>query len=186
MELNKWTSKGDGTIDTNDSAQQTAPASPVPTGKVSVLDRAELLFAATRPRDILEATPASTTDRHLWRTARLVNEVVSPLGSSVSHVSQDHTLGIRGETVTYVLVDCMKGMPMIANDLVIETRIDVTQDVDNPGAVRARVIVDVGDIKLPVMLRLLKGRVKKAVRANGVIQVNKWLDEMVKAEGLRT
>lgn len=119
----------------------------------------------------------------LQRAAHLINSIVCPLGSADTHVSQDQTLALRDGTMTYMSVDCIKGVPIVRGEFVVRTIVQVTSKEGNPEAVRVRVAVNIGEIKLPTMFRWLQGRVKHSIRSDVVKQADKWLKLMVETEG---
>lgn len=150
------------------------------------VDNTELVASPLPPRgDVLEAISSPTTEnlpQHLHRTVHLLNSVICPLGSSESQVLQHHTLAAQDDIMTHVTVDYGTGIPMIAGELVVKISTDIARDADNPEVSRVRVVVSVGDIRLPRLLRWLQGTIKHAVRASAVSQVTQWFTAMVEAE----
>lgn len=126
-------------------------------------------------------TAAPGDRHHLQRAAHLVNSVTCPLGKLETNVEQDQTLTVHDGVMTFASVDSCTGVPFVNGKVIIKTIINVTSEDDSPDSVRVRVVVNVDDLKLPVMLRWLKGRMEGSIRADGVKQTNKWLDQMVRA-----
>lgn len=131
-----------------------------------------------------DADGSTLADGRLQREVRLLTSVVCPLGSIDSHVLQDQMLAIEDGVVTYVTVDCVKGLLGMRKDLVVRTTVQVSPQEDNPKAIRASVAVKVGDVSLPTVLRWASKLVERSIRADVVAQSKRWLNLMAKQEGL--
>lgn len=125
----------------------------------------------------------SPQSQRLQRAASLVNSVTCPLGVIETQVQQDQTLTVSKDgIVTYTTVDSVKGVPLTKGNMIIHTMVDVVSKADNPDSVRVRVKVNVAEIRLPMMLRWLKGQMASSIKADGLKQANSWLDQMVEAK----
>ncbi|CAN0163000.1 unnamed protein product [Laminaria digitata] len=123
--------------------------------------------------------------QQLQRKARLAYAISSPLGSSNAMVAQEHTLWVQeeGGAICYSESDCITGFPMVPGDLNVKATYTVTpaEEGGDPGFVRVRVGVVVGDIALPKLLSPVKRRVVSIVEKDVKKQARRWLQEMVDA-----
>ncbi|CAN0319141.1 unnamed protein product [Ectocarpus sp. 12 AP-2014] len=121
--------------------------------------------------------------QQMYRKVRLKYVVSSPIGSSQNEGAQGHTLREGGDEVTYTETDCISGLPMFRDNLVVKTTFRVTRSEHDPeNSVRVKVCVVVGDVELSRAIAWLSKVVKHTIRDSGMKHAAQTLQNMVEAK----